>query len=475
MWHRLRTRLNSLSLAGRFMLASLIILAAGMFLIGEWVGQQIEDGVVHRTAATTALYVDSFISPDLQELADHDTLSPQHAAHLTQLLQQTAFGQRVAAFKVWTKQGRIVYSPEAALVGQQFPVQGGLAGAVAGRVTAEISNLSNAENVLERATQRRLLEMYTPVRRAGAEDVIAVAEVYYSVDDLESEIGAAQQRSWLVFGVCTLAMYLLLAGFVRDASRTISRQRTTLSEQVSQLQTLLAQNEALHDRVRRAAGRTTALNERFLRRVSAELHDGPAQELGLALLRLDHVIAHAAPARPGPAVSTQPALADELEIIQGSLGRAMQEVRGISSGLGLPQMEHWTLAETLSRVVSTHERRTGTKAAVHLDCPTVAVPLPVKITLYRLVQEALTNAYRHAGGQGQQVTVRCAGDTLTVEIADEGPGFDGSVDSGPQEHLGLIGMRERVESLGGMFRVESAPGRGTRITAQFALGVQHER
>ena len=77
MWHRLRTRLNSLSLAGRFMLASLIILAAGMFLIGEWVGQQIEDGVVHRTAATTALYVDSFISPDLQELADHDTLSPQ--------------------------------------------------------------------------------------------------------------------------------------------------------------------------------------------------------------------------------------------------------------------------------------------------------------------------------------------------------------------------------------------------------------
>jgi signal transduction histidine kinase len=302
-----------------------------------------------------------------------------------------------------------------------------------------------------------------------------VAEVYYSVDDLESEIGAAQQRSWLVFGVCTLAMYLLLAGFVRDASRTISRQRTTLSEQVSQLQTLLAQNEALHDRVRRAAGRTTALNERFLRRVSAELHDGPAQELGLALLRLDHVIAHAAPARPGPAVSTQPALADELEIIQGSLGRAMQEVRGISSGLGLPQMEHWTLAETLSRVVSTHERRTGTKAAVHLDCPTVAVPLPVKITLYRLVQEALTNAYRHAGGQGQQVTVRCAGDTLTVEIADEGPGFDGSVDSGPQEHLGLIGMRERVESLGGMFRVESAPGRGTRITAQFALGVQHER
>jgi signal transduction histidine kinase len=457
------------------MLASLVILAAGMFLIGEWVGQQIEEGVVHRTAATTALYVDSFISPDLQELADHDTLGPQHVAHLNQLLQQTAFGRHVAAFKVWTKQGRIVYSPETALVGKQFPVQDGLAMAIGGQVAAEISNLSNAENVLERATQSRLLEMYSPVRRTGAEDVIAVAEFYYSVDELENEIGAAQQRSWLVFGVCTGVMYLLLAGFVRDASRTISRQRTTLSEQVAQLQTLLAQNETLPDRVRRAAARTTALNERFLRRVSAELHDGPAQELGLALLRLDHVIAHAAPVHRAPPVSTQPAVAEELEIIQGSLGRAMQEVRAISSGLGLPQMEHWTLAETLSRVVSTHERRTGTKATVQLDCPTVPVSLPVKITLYRLVQEALTNAYRHAGGQGQRVAVQCVGGILTVEIADQGPGFDGSVETGPQEHLGLVGMRERVESLGGVFHVESAPGYGTKITAQLALGAQDER
>jgi signal transduction histidine kinase len=457
------------------MLASLVILAAGMFLIGEWVGQQIEEGVVHRTAATTALYVDSFISPDLQELADHDSLSLQHKDHLNQLLKQTEFGRHVAAFKVWTKQGRIVYSLETALIGKQFPVQDGLAMAVGGQVAAEISNLSNAENVLERTTQSRLLEMYTPVRRTGAEDVIAVAEVYYSVDDLESEISAAQQRSWLVFGVCTLAMYLLLAGFVRDASRTISRQRTTLSEQVTQLQTLLAQNATLHERVRRAAARTTALNERFLRRVSAELHDGPAQELGLALLRLDHAIAHAGPNGAGPAPGAPPAVAEELEIVQGSLDRAMQEVRAISSGLGLPQMEHWTLAETLSRVVSTHERRTGTKAVVRLDCPTVPVSLPVKITLYRLVQEGLTNAYRHAGGVGQQVTVQCVGDNLAVEISDQGPGFDGSVETGPQQHLGLVGMRERVESLGGVFHVESAPGRGTRITAQFALGAQDER
>ena len=453
------------------MLASLVILATGMFLIGAWVGRQIEDGVVHRTAATTALYVDSFIAPDLQELADHDSLSPQHTAHLDRLLGQTAFGRRIAAFKVWTKQGQIVYSSDPALIGKIYPVDSGLAQSFAGEVAAEISDLSAAENERERITQRRLLEMYSPVRQAGQETVIAAAEFYYTVDELEGEITTAQQSSWLVFGCGSLGMYLLLAGFVRGASQTISHQRSALSRQVTQLQGLLDQNTTLHQRVQRAAGRTTALNERVLRRISAELHDGPAQELGYSLLRLDHVLAQAGAWADAP----HQAVAEELSVIQGSLDRAMHEVRGISTGLGLPEMERWTLAETLSRVVSTHERRTGTKAVVELTCPAVPVSLPVKITLYRLVQEALNNAYRHAAGHGQRVQVCCEGDQLLVEVSDSGPGFADIAAFDTQEHLGLAGMRERVESLGGVFRVVSNPGEGTRIMAQLAWGAEDER
>ncbi|HUS16138.1 MAG TPA: sensor histidine kinase, partial [Chloroflexia bacterium] len=220
----LRSRINRLSLAGRFMLASLLILATGMFLIAGWVGRQIEDGVVDRTAATTALYVDSFIAPDLQELSQQESISPAHVAHLNQLLQQTAFGRRIAAFKVWTRQGRIAYSPDSTLIGKVYPVQGGLQESFGGQVAAEISDLSDEENEKERATEERLLEMYSPVRRGGAEDVIAAAEFYYTVDELESEIAAAQLRSWLVFGVCTAGMYLLLSGFVGRASRTILQQ-----------------------------------------------------------------------------------------------------------------------------------------------------------------------------------------------------------------------------------------------------------
>jgi signal transduction histidine kinase len=367
----------------------------------------------------------------------------------------------------------VVYSTDAALIGQIFPVEAGLAQSLAGDVAADISDLQAAENVRERATQARLLEMYSPVRQNGTGTVIGAAEFYYTVDALDRDIAAAQQRTWLVVGLATVAMYLLLSGFVRQASQTISRQRTALSAQVVGQAALLVENEVLNERVRRAAARTTALNERALRRVSAELHDGPAQDLGVALLRLDHILDRNGAPPPNGNSDPSPDAAD-LEVINTSLRRAMGEIRAISSGLGVPQLETWTLTETVSRVVSAHERRTGTKVAVTRECAQEQVALPVKITLYRLVQEGLRNAYLHAAGQGQQVRIGCTADALWVEVLDQGPGFDPATTGDQGDHLGLIGMRERVESLGGAFQITTAIGQGTRIRADLPLTTQEE-
>jgi signal transduction histidine kinase len=462
---RIAKFLNGLSLAQRFMLASLVILVAGMLGLGAWTGQQIATGVVHHTAATTALYVDSFIAPEVQELAQRDALTPQHLANLRGLLQNTSLSQQIAAFRVWDAQGRILYSTNTTEIGTTFPVQGGLARAWSGEVAAQISDLQDAENVLERTRESQLLEIYSPIRLRGTDQIIAVAEFYQRVDGLQREIAAAEQRSWLVVGGVTLLMYLLLAGFIQRASDTIARQELALRDQVAQLTDLLAQNAELHERVRRAANRNTALNERFLRRISAELHDGPAQELGLALLRLDHV---GQPCAACPSAGGQPQ-EDTLDVVQNSLRRALQELRAISTGLGVPQLANFSLAETVARVVRVHERRTGSRVAVTIgDLPDQA-PLPVKITLYRVIQEALGNAYRHAGGVDQQVRVGCAADTLHVEVADGGPGFAGEPIGNGVEHLGLIGMRERVESLGGQFQINSRPGQGTIVIADLAL------
>ena len=215
---------------------------------------------------------------------------------------------------------------------------------------AQISTLQDEENVLERPHWPRLLEIYSPVARRDTAQIIAVAEFYHPVEALEQEITAAQWQSWCGVAVATLLAYLLLLGIVRRGHETIVRQQGALRDTVAQLTTLLAQNAALHERVRRAAAATTALNERFLRRISAELHDGPAQALSLALLRLESI--GAAPGRRAGRAGGRGAAAGRVgaaaaRVAAGPLG----EMRTLAAGLRLPELDRLALEDTLVRVV----------------------------------------------------------------------------------------------------------------------------
>lgn len=447
------------------MFASLVILIAGMAGLGWWMGLQIENSVIHETAAYTALYVSSIVEPNLQELATGDAITPEHQAMIDRVLQETSVGHSITAIKIWDMEGRIVYATDAANLGLTLPVDDQLASALRGWVAADISNLTKPENVHDRDWGKRRLETYSPVRRTGTNQIIAAVEFYQTVDDLDRAIAAARERCWLTVGAVTVGMYLLLAGFVRRVSDTISRQQSELSSQVVRLKDVLTQNQELHERVRRAAERTTALNERFLRRNSAELHDGPAQDLGLALLRLDKLEPCTEAAQAALPASSRA----DFNVVQSSLQNALKEIRAISAGMGMPELGHLTLADTVARAVHAHERRTGTQVTVNTAGLPEAASLPVKITVYRLIQEALTNAYRHAGGIDQQVRVTCPGGELELMVSDGGPGFDDAHAPERDDHLGLVGMRERVESLGGTFILRTTPGEGTRVLARLPL------
>src|SRR5512139_1007840 len=122
MFVRVKNIVAKLTLSQRFMLASLAILLAGMIGIGAWVQKQIETGVIHRTGATTALYVDSFVAPYLQELGHSDELLPEHADWLAKLLQNTPLGHQIVAFKVWDTRGRLLYSTDQTVVGKTYPM-----------------------------------------------------------------------------------------------------------------------------------------------------------------------------------------------------------------------------------------------------------------------------------------------------------------------------------------------------------------
>jgi signal transduction histidine kinase len=463
-----------LTWAQRFMLASLVILVLGMLGLGWWVCQEIQTGVVQQTATNVALFVSGVVEPNVQELVTGDNITPEHQATLAHLMTDTSLGQHITAVKVWDKQGRVVYASDVQNIGRTFPVDANLMHALHGWVAADISTLNQPENIYDHDRGQRRLETYSPVRRTGTSQVIGVVEFYQTVDALDRDLATVQRNSWLVVGGAAVVMYLLLGGFVRFASETIRRQQTELRDQVVQLKELLAQNDELHERVRRAARRTTALNERFLRRISAELHDGPAQDLGLALLRLNHLEPQPQGTQAALAASAEP----DFHLVQNSLQHALTEIRAISAGMGLPELENRTAVETVSRAVRTHEQRTGTHVAVKLDNLPSQLNLPVKITVYRVIQEALSNAFRHAGGAGQEVRVEATEQHLTVTVSDQGPGIADVNHLERDEHLGLVGMRERLESLGGTFRIESQPGQGTHIIAQLPLDLppgEHER
>jgi signal transduction histidine kinase len=456
-----------ISLAQQYMLASLVVLVCCMAGVGWWVSREIQAGVIHETAATTALYMNSFVAPLIQELSEQDHLRPEHIASLDALVRKTPLGQEVVSIKVWDRGGRIVYSTNPTLIGQVFPMSGGADRAFQGSVSSHITGLEDEEHANERKFGDRLMENYSPIRSSDNEQIIAVAEFYQTVDHLEAQLSTAQRSSWLVVGLATMAMYLMLAGIVRRGSDTIEHQQRDLRDKVRQLTDLLRENRRLGERVRRAASGTTARNERFLRRISAELHDGPAQALGLGLLRLDSVMAHTKTCSCDKL--TLPAASNDLDIIQSSLREALDEIRALSSGLTLPELDDLTLGETLTRVARLHEKRTGTPVDVDIDGVPEDAGLPIKITLFRVIQEALTNAYRHAGGVGQRVCLTSASGRLRAEISDGGPGFEWSPQGAWSGHLGLEGMRERVESLGGSFRIESGPAIGTCVQAELPL------
>ncbi len=461
-------RYSRLTLARQFLLVSLLILLTGMVVIGLWVGRQIETGVINRTAGVTALYVDSFIAPHLQSLTNGGRLDTEHLKALTSLLSDTPLGQRIVAFKIWSQDGRVIYSINPSLIGRKFPVGAHLAGAFAGEVRAKISTLDEPENEYERQRWSRLIEIYAPIRAVHVGSVVAVAEFYQTTGELQDEVRGAQWRSWLVVVVATLAMYLLLAGLVGRASRTIMAQQGELRGKVSQLQALLAQNQELHGRVSRAAGRATALNERYLRRISADLHDGLAQDVSLALLRLEAQVARVKP--PGQDGAGDQPVNKDFEIVESALQSALAELRAISAGLRLPELKNLTPAATAQRAVHNYQRKTGRAVTLALQDLPHKAPLPVKITLYRLLQESLTNGFRHAAATEQHVDIAHIAGQLDIQVSDNGQGFDPHTVLG-DEHLGLAAMRERVEILGGTFVVDSETGRGTAVRARLPLTI----
>lgn len=446
-------RWNSQSLARQFLLAGGFVAICAMVVVGYFVASLIENAVTRNSAATTALYVDSVIAPLLPDMQTTQSLDDSITRALDETLGQGALGKRLFSFRLWRSDGTILYSSEKSLSGKQLPLSGDLKTAFAGRMTARFNRIDGVESDAERDSEKPLLQIYNPVLQPWSGNVVAVSEFFEVADEFEWSLKQARLLSWLAVAAFTTIFFGLLSIIVLRGSRTIESQRRALNDRIDELSALLRQNEALRARVQRATQRATSLNESYLRRIGADLHDGPAQLVAYASLRLDS---------PKLADPRTPAEEREASLtnIKTSLDDAMAEIRAICSGLMLPHIETDSLAALLKRAIVAHEQRTGVTVDLLLNETPAYLSRAAKICIYRFVQEALNNGYRHAGGIGQKVTQSSEGSQVTVEVADEGHGFRMS-DVSP-EKLGLAGLRDRVESLGGIFHLFSSD-RGTIV------------
>ena len=439
---------------------SLAILVVLTLFVGWWVDRTIRSQVIDNTAAYVALYVQSFISPDLQGLAERDQLTEEEIRQLDHLLVNTPLGNKIRSVKVWKPDGDVAYYSHRNLIGKHFDPTENLRRASSGAVSAEFDDVGEGEDSEEAKLGIPLLEIYSPIWQQGSNRVIAVAEFYQDAERLAEQLDQVRNRTWLVVIIIMLIAYALLYGIVRHGGGIISSQRRALDGKVEQLTRLLEKNQMLSGQLRKAVQQTTENNERLLRRVSADLHDGPAQYIGLALLRLD--------ALPSSGDDSARLITSEL---RGALTDSLTELRYISKGLALPDLEQLSLAEVVENAIQFHRRRTRSEVTSHVDLgPLVKTPgMLVKIAAYRTIQDALTNGYRHAGGAGQRVDVTSTNDTLVLSISDTGPGFEYPPAQEGSNQLGLAGLRERIEGLGGVFQVYSELGSGTTITVKLPL------
>ena len=203
------------------------------------------------------------------------------------------------------------------------------------------------------------------------------------------------------------------------------------------------------------------IQEEERKKFARELHEGLAQ-----LLTMMRVNAELALENLGKTVeSTRQRI---LEVI-GLVGEAENEAKQISHDLRPAILDDFGLKAAIEVLARNFQRRTGVAVDLHLPVSDVRFDSVIETTVYRIVQELLTNVAKHANATRVTIQVLVRGRILALTVADNGIGFNADkvlIHTADGTHNGLHNMRERAESVRGMFHVESAPGKGTEFSIE---------
>ena len=437
------------SLSVRFLLASGIVLTASAYVVGAWVSDRIEQGVVKSSGISAALYIESLLPNQMRSDEENQPISDDARLALRRAFQEGILRERVVTYNVFSDTGLILDSYRPHRRGVQTEPSASLLQALSGEVATDFQTVQVQADQPSATIGLPLLEVYVPIRDATTGEILFVVEFYQRAEQLAEDLNQARSESWTlvarIFGLSGVILFLI----VHAASRLIERQRKLLQSQLIESRSLSMKNEALRKRVSEAAQRSTTQSEKIMQRIGQDLHDGVAQHLSVASLRLE---------------ATGLGPSRDAEVVKSSLDNAMKELRGISRGLALPDLAKHNLADCAAQAVNEHNKGFGSD--VHFfDVTSGAVRAnsAIRLCVYRFLQEALSNAARHANAKTISAKLELVDNCIEVVVSDDGCGFVpdetmGLRDDGGQ---GLIGLSDRAATLGGTFSITSVAGEGT--------------
>ncbi len=241
------------------------------------------------------------------------------------------------------------------------------------------------------------------------------------------------------------------------AERALQQAQERLEQRVQERTRELRETS---QQLRRLAARQAELLEEERKRIAREIHD----ELGQSLTALNmglSVLGNMLPAEDAHLQNRISLLRTPLEQMIKSVQRICQELRPMQlDDLGLTAAIAWRIRD--------FEKSTGVTTQLHTEDDDITVSSELGTAIYRLIQEALTNAARHAGPERIDVRLQRKNKNLVVTVTDNGQGIDPEVVHS-KNSFGLIGMRERMRSVGGCLEINGATGKGTTIRAIFPL------
>lgn len=459
----LSDQFRSLRLETQFIIIASFVVFALMFLLSLWTTNSLERAALKGVGAVGARYLQTFVAPPIKQGDWWDgIIAPEAKERLQGLLGTSALGQHVREIKIWNRDGSLFYSTSGISIDKPaiFPE---LEQALAGETVVSRTTLGEKHPYDDGEREAMYIEVYAPLVRDASGKVVLVGEFYEEPEYLASELAPAWRSTLLIVGSVTIPMLGALYLVVRRGSRLIDRQHEALRTSLKHALDLSNQNRKLRLMAEHARIEAGKLNEKILDQIGGELHDGPIQVLTLLQLRLSDLTSHAV----DPAVARS-----NLSRLVALTTQVLDDLRNISTGLVLPELERLSLNETIRLAISRHTNLVGAPVDVEGNLVDTPVLSHLNVCAYRFVQEALTNAHRHASENQLHVRYGRRGNRIVIGIVDTGNSIAAVAARDLKRiKLGKLMQKRRIRAFGGRIRTVKRSN-GTFVVASLPAGPQ---